>query len=607
MTTETTSTPDPNTNPAPTPNPNPSSLIHPRREPFEHGLLPIPKLIFPDPTPTLIQLKQQLSTHNRVSSSLLADSLQISIDHARLILDTLASVLHSDSDPLVKARPDEVDSVGADLRDLILFLYIQSYKKLLPRTHKDAAAVADVWPSTSAFDGYLSALSPLQLVRSNSRRFMPSQGDEEAHQLSYLKKHMANILSLLAEPMEGEREREEAMVLSMEGFEHLGFLLQFGDKGSEVVTLSQAAPFFANSDPDMPAVPAPATQVHDWISQNIASALEHITERISSKENGPANSSDSDVAMTDACTSSIKTSPGARGSCFIEGISKLSFVKQPSDLKGSSSVKVLNCHDSILYILAPLRYATIYGCSDATIVLGAVGKAVRVEHCERVHVITAAKRVCIANCRECVFFLGVNQRPLMVGDNHKLQVAPYNTFYSELEEHMADVGIDATINRWDETLALGVVDPHDSLSHPAGVSDVQAEPVARVDPDQFTNFLIPSWFGAESPGSTKDNPFQLPEAYLASQQRNLKNLGETKKLLREAPLEENQKRELSSALHLLFKDWLYGGELLAPDLTILVCTHFISYKPNNTCNNSEFVTLQEMSDNFTAYKAIDVE
>ena len=51
-------------------------------------------------------------------------------------------------------------------------------------------------------------------------------------------------------------------------------------------------------------------------------------------------------------------------------------------------------------------------------------QALRVEHCERVHVIAAAKRVCIANCRECVFFLGVNQRPLIVGDNHKLQVKP---------------------------------------------------------------------------------------------------------------------------------------------------------------------------------------
>ncbi|KAF9664680.1 hypothetical protein SADUNF_Sadunf16G0043400 [Salix dunnii] len=523
MTTEPTSTTDPNPDSDPTPNPNSSSLIHPRREPFEHGLLPIPKLIFPDTTQTLTQLKHKLSPLNRVNSSSLADSLQISIEHAGLILDTLASVLNSESDPLVKAQPDEVDSAGADLRDLILFLYIQSYKKLLPRTHKDAAAVADVWPSTSAFDGYLSALSPLQLVRSNSRRFVPSQADEEAHQLSYLQKHMANILSLLAESV--EVEGEESLVLSMEGFEHLGFLVQFGDKGSEV-TLSQAAPFFANSDPDMPAVPVPATQVLDWISHNIASALEHITERISAKENGPANSSDPDVAMADACASSIKTSPGARGSCFIEGISKSSFVKKALDLKGSSSVKVLNCHDSILYILAPLRYATIYGCSDATIVLGAVGKAVRIEHCERVHVITAAKRVCVANCRECVFFLGVNQRPLMIGDNHKLQVAPYNTFYSELEEHMADVGIVANINRWDETLSLGVVDPHDSLCHSAGVSDVQAESAARLDPDQFTNFLIPNWFEGDSPGSTKDNPFQLPEAYMASQQRNLQEISD---------------------------------------------------------------------------------
>ncbi|XP_044493153.1 TBCC domain-containing protein 1-like isoform X2 [Mangifera indica] len=540
----------------PDPNPNPNSLIRPRREPFEHGLLPIPKLIFTDPIQSLIPLKQKLSSAQRVNSEILAESLQISLDHARLVFDTLASVLHADSDPIVKALPEEIDSVGADVRDLILFLYIQSYKRLLPRTHKDSAAVADVWPSTSAFDGYLSALSPLQLVRSNSRRFMPSQTDEEIHQLSYLQKHMANILHLLAEPADGEDE--DSLVLSMEGFEHLGFVVQFGDKGSEGIPLSQAAPFFANSDPDMPAVPVPAAQVHDWISQNIDSALEHLTERASAKENGPANASDPDVAMADACTSSVKPSTVTRGPSYIEGISKSSYVKQASDLKGSS-VKVINCHDSVIYILAPLRYATIYGCSDATIILGAVGKAVRVEHCERVHVITAAKRVCIANCRECILFLGVNQRPLIVGDNHKLQVAPYNTFYSKLEEHMAEVGIEATINKWDEPLALGAVDPHDSLSHPAGVSDVQAESASHLDPDQFTNFLIPNWYGGESTGSTKDNPFPLPDAYMTCQQRNQKNLGEIKQLLREAPLEENRKRELSSALHVYFKDWLYAS------------------------------------------------
>jgi hypothetical protein len=33
---------------------------------------------------------------------------------------------------------------------------------------------------------------------------MPSQADEESHQLSYLQKHMANILTLLADSVDGE-------------------------------------------------------------------------------------------------------------------------------------------------------------------------------------------------------------------------------------------------------------------------------------------------------------------------------------------------------------------------------------------------------------------
>lgn len=40
---------------------------------------------------------------------------------------------------------------------------------------------------------------------------MPSQADEEAHQLSYLQKHLANILSLLAD---SEGEGDESTVFS---------------------------------------------------------------------------------------------------------------------------------------------------------------------------------------------------------------------------------------------------------------------------------------------------------------------------------------------------------------------------------------------------------
>ncbi|KAL8147236.1 uncharacterized protein LOC141707769 [Apium graveolens] len=555
MTTEPDSLEPPSTS---TPPPPPQqTYIHPRREPFEHGLIPIPKLIFTDALQTLASHKLKLlSINRRVNSAAISDTLQISLAEARLVIDTIAAVLFQDSDPLVNAKPDEVENVGVDVYDLILFLYVQSYKRLLPRGHKDSASVADVWPSTSAFDGFLSALSPLQLVRSNSRRFMPSQADVEAHQLLYLQKHLGNIVSLMSDIT--QVEGEDSLVLTMENFEHLGYLIYFGEKGSGRIPLSQNAPFFANSDPDMPAVPVPAPQVHDWLLENISSALEHIAERVSTKENSPNSSSDQDIPMTDVSPSSVKATTSNRGPSFIEGISKSSCMKQASDLQGSS-VKVANCHESVIYILAPLKYATVYGCSDATIVLGAVGKAVRVEHCERVHVITAAKRICIANCRECIFFLGINQQPLIVGDNHKLQVAPYNTYYSQLEDHLNQVGVDTTINRWDEHFALGMVDPHDSLSHPAGVSDVQTESASCIDPDQFTNFLIPNWFEGETSGSTKDNPFPLPDAYLKSQEKNHENLGELKQTLKETQLEDSKKRELSSALHGYFKDWLYAS------------------------------------------------
>ncbi|KAM1125561.1 hypothetical protein COP2_042071 [Malus domestica] len=106
---------------------DPALLIHPCCEPFEHGLLPIPKPIFTDPTQTLIPLKQKLiekSSSHRVDSSAISETLQISIDQAKLVLDTLASVLHSESDPLIKAKPDGIDEARTDVRDLVLFLYI---------------------------------------------------------------------------------------------------------------------------------------------------------------------------------------------------------------------------------------------------------------------------------------------------------------------------------------------------------------------------------------------------------------------------------------------------------------------------------------------------
>ena len=71
-----------------------------------------------------------------------------------------------------------------------------------------------------------------------------------------------------------------------------------------------------------------------------------------------------------------------------------------------------------------------------------------------------------------------------------MQLAPYNTFYPKLEAHLAQVGINPTVNNWDKFVTLGILDPHDSLPHAAGVADAQAEDASLLPPDKYTNFVV---------------------------------------------------------------------------------------------------------------------
>ncbi|KAJ7294994.1 hypothetical protein O6H91_Y219200 [Diphasiastrum complanatum] len=145
--------------------------LHLRREPFEHGLLPLPSLMHLD---GIDSLRSRLLSHaanhgrQRVETSDIAAALSLPETQAHLVLDTLASVLPDDgihADPLARAPIDSIDSVGANIDDLIIFLYIQNYRKLVPRPYRDAAAVGEIWPSTSAFDRFLPSLSPLQVSK----------------------------------------------------------------------------------------------------------------------------------------------------------------------------------------------------------------------------------------------------------------------------------------------------------------------------------------------------------------------------------------------------------------------------------------------------------
>lgn len=132
---------------------------------------------------------------------------------------------------------------------------------------------------------------------------------------------------------------------------------------SEGLPITQASPFFANSDPDMPAAPVPASQILEWISQQITASLENAIEKEkgisplkeTSVPNVSGGSTDTDITMVDALPSNIGVNSNSsrgqlntgsnpayyRNQTFVEGFSKASVVKHPGDIKGHS-IKVCN-------------------------------------------------------------------------------------------------------------------------------------------------------------------------------------------------------------------------------------------------------------------------
>ncbi|KAL8209040.1 hypothetical protein R6Q57_008452 [Mikania cordata] len=153
----------------------------------------------------------------------------------------------------------------------------------------------------------------------------------------------------------------------MENLEHLSFLIYFGEKGLEKIPLGQIASFFANLTLIWQQ---PQFLQHKFMIGLKKKLILHyyISLRAAAKENGPINTSDHDALMVDDYANIVKLSISPKGFICIEGISKKLYVKKLSKLKTSSVM------------------------------------AVRIEHFERVHVISASKHVCIANCRECVFW-----------------------------------------------------------------------------------------------------------------------------------------------------------------------------------------------------------
>eukprot|EP00898_Chlorokybus_atmophyticus_P006070 jgi/Chlat1/6464/Chrsp45S05975 len=546
-----------------------SVLLHVRHEPFEYGQLQLPQLCprLAEGPSSLLALKAELlaesSDDAQVSIAKVASTLSLSPLHTQILLETLAG--------LVEEQP-AAETVS--VYPLLLLLFVQFCNKLAHRRHVDASAIADIWPTTpvsphgqghgysataespgtnsfssaasmfsnSSFSSASSLLSPASPNSSSPAnglqwpvvRSRVTSMEQDAHEASFVKQHVGLLLPLVQSAQQSDSE------VSAADFDRLGFLL-FSESPRKRCRLSDFVPLFNSA--------VSVAVLKEWLVSHIC-ARQGLQSTSATAETVVEN-----IVSVDSASTSVQRPQRREGCCYVEGVMRTSAVKDDKDVEGDS-LRVADCHDSVIYVLAPLRYASVSGCTDCTILIGAVGKALKVEHCERVQLIVACRRIRISNCRESSFFLGVKLRPLLLGDNRHLEVAPYNTFYPQLGQHLVDVGLDPSVNNWDRPVGLVRAPQENDMDEGETVDGVSKRELSLLSPEKFLPFVVP--FRPKEPfeNPTLANPYTLPVAYAAALESKIKAVADLRQAVRDANLEEGRRRDLQNVIQLHFKDWL---------------------------------------------------
>ena len=216
--------------------------------------------------------------------------------------------------------------------------------------------------------------------------------------------------------------------------------------------------------------------------------------------------------LTHACCPPPPPGAPPRGGDYVlEGASRTTVVVRDVDVAASGVLRLANCSELLLYALAPCALATLVGCTDCTLVLGAVSRALRMENCARCSVTVAARGVQLRGCVGGVLHAAVARPTLALGDTRGVVLAPYCTHYDALGRHLAAAGLSC-----DELAG-------DSWSRVRSLGLAPALPLLPLD----DVLLLEVPFSAAAPGGdaelkeeqTLSNPFPLPPVRLPGTQQ----------------------------------------------------------------------------------------
>jgi len=349
-----------------TPPASDSGTVVARRQVCEYGLLPVqsllPKLDHP---PAVLAVAHKLleratldpsGQHYVISTDDTAAVLGLCENATKIILDTFQAIT-PDIPGEAKRRP------GIRVHSLVLFLFIQLHSR-----QGTLANTTEVWPSHRDLECHEAPLSP---TRSSSpraargakkgkhqqnRKWFQEQLQHHLQHLAaypiFIRRHLRHLMLLVLNKIPKGYEAQAGATISAPEFDRLGLLLKAADPSQAQQPLSHLIASLLNNGS------ADISVVEQWLLANTAGSEE---------DSGPSE------AVQHIRSSGMSSGTGTitqhPGLVEMNGIVKSTVVKG-EDMCPNGELRVSDCHDMVLYALSPLQMVSVFGCSDATVVIG---------------------------------------------------------------------------------------------------------------------------------------------------------------------------------------------------------------------------------------------
>ncbi|XP_056020202.1 TBCC domain-containing protein 1-like isoform X2 [Ostrea edulis] len=442
-----------------------------------------------------------------------------------------------------QSEVDELRSqVSVGTLKFVLYLYVQQLHKV---SLKASLVAGDEWPSLKNSQDLES--SGRSTPRGNKTL------DDHSHML-FIQHNIQEILELLVEPENYSQTHPGESALTVEAVEAMGFLIAGSvDKCRSLVPLHDIAILQTvqhKSGFSKITRTFNLRKLSTWLKDCMVQNPFGISSCIANgrRLSWPMAGEDKE-AMAESTTKRGKIATNAhvvpkeqaRGNKIIimSQVSKQTIARSSGTIDGSS-VKIHRSHYSYLYLLSPLRSVTIEKCRNTTIVLGPIEIALYISHCENLTVISVARNVMISGSTSCTLHLLTPNRPVILGGNDSILLAPYHTFYGTLEEQMSKSGIGVNRNLWDQPLCIG---PDHKDTAPIW------ETLSTQD---FFTFNIPF----EVAGRTQSIPMPLPPKYQKAISQRQKHIDSWQKTVKESGLSKEQRKEFQKLVESRFHVWL---------------------------------------------------